>query len=167
MPFTIYQEGVIVKQDSARAMAYLAKSAQLGNVAADIQLELAAFEKPEEVKPYADVVIHLLEEKANNGVSIVIPTLLAIYSNEKLVPKDLTKYAYWCQKYVDRGNYEYAFNLAKLYRMGVGVEKNQIKAFQLLKLAVKAGGSYAKLAKQHLEDMTWEMEHQDESKNNK
>ncbi|RIA87327.1 hypothetical protein C1645_878103 [Glomus cerebriforme] len=69
-------------------------------------------------------------EKEN---SIALNTLGNLYENGEDV--DLEKAIYWYSKAAEIGNDEAQYNLGRCYRFGIGVEKNEAKAFEYYKLS--------------------------------
>ncbi len=64
---------------------------------------------------------------------------------DKEDPRALERIKYWYEKAAEGGQKEAINNLALLYLKGKGVEKNELKAFELFKKAAKMGDSAAQI----------------------
>ena len=90
-----------------------------------------------------DQLKHALTEKAETGDAKAQVALARLYDSGRVGPDgkvqhDYAGAAYWYQQASDHGNARAAYELALLYREGLGVAADAAKSFQLLQKAAEA-----------------------------
>lgn len=130
-----YSEGRGVRQDLAHAFAWYEKAAAQNLPQAQWNLgELYATGLPG-VKADAKKATTLCKRAANAGFVPAQATLGALFARAKKHDRAL----HWWSMAAAQGDLEALFNAGQSYRLGLGVQKNETKAFTLLLKAAQGG----------------------------
>jgi TPR repeat protein len=133
--------------EQERALAAKALAA-LGKTTFTYGTQPSGLTKPILAKPgpnpsALDQLKHALTEKAETGDAKAQVALARLYDSGRVgqdgkVQHDYAGAAYWYQQASDHGNARAAYELALLYREGLGVAADAAKSFQLLQKAAEA-----------------------------
>jgi TPR repeat protein len=134
------QKGLGVEPDAMQAQYWFSKSADKGNVDAQLAWGLILLEGPNPVE-----AVPPLEKAAEAGNATAQYNLGIYYSGVYGAEAQWPQAAAWFQKAADQGLSDAQYNLALLYTDGRGVEKNAVKAADWFGKAALQGSADAAL----------------------
>ena len=129
-----YEFGLGVPENSKQAALWLQKSADQGNILAEVELGVV-FDKSQD---YAQALIWY-RKAAEQGNARAAYNLGLAYGNGESVPKDLVRANAWFQKAADQGDALAQTNLAVDYEHGIGVPQDDRKAADWYRKAAEQG----------------------------
>jgi TPR repeat protein len=116
----MYANGLGVQQDYAQAVAWFRKSADQGDVGAQIRLG-GIYEAGKLVPQDYAQAAYWYRKAAEHGLADAQGSLAFAYECGRGVPKDDSQAAYWYRKAADQGDAFWQFMLAVMYQEGRGV----------------------------------------------
>jgi len=128
----LYLKGVRIPQDYAKALEYLDKSAQAGNVSAQKILAkeyMSGVNFPQNLEK----AFQLFQKASSSGDVEAIHNLGLMYEEGIFVEKDINKAIEYFQKASDSGYVEARVEIADIYYEGVDLPIDRIKACQMYK----------------------------------
>jgi len=129
-----YEFALGVPQDNTQAALWLQKSAEQGNILAQVELGVV-FDK---MQDYAQALIWY-RKAAEQGQARAQYNLGLAYQNGEAVPKDLEQAIAWYRKAADQGDVLALTNLGAMYENGVGISADYLKAANLYRRAAEEG----------------------------
>jgi hypothetical protein len=129
-----YEFALGVPEDDKQAAFWLQKSAEQGEVLAQVELGVV-FDK---MQDYAQALIWY-RRAAEQGHARAEYNLGLAYQNGEAVPKDLEQAIAWYRKAADQGDVLALTNLGAMYENGVGVPADYPKAADLYRKAAEDG----------------------------
>ena len=128
----LYLKGVRIPQDCAKALEYLDRSAQSGNVSAQ---KILAKEYMSGVNFPQDLAkaVELFQKASLSGDVEALHNLGLMYEEGISVEKDINKAVEYLQKASDAGYVEARVEIADMYYEGVDLPIDRLKACQLYK----------------------------------
>jgi TPR repeat protein len=140
----IYEQGLGVPQDLAKAAEEYAKGASLGDVHSQFSLGVMLVEG-RGIKEDKKLAADFFELAASKNHAIALYNLSLIYVEGDARPQDITKAADLMEK---AANFDYSpaqYDLAAFYKEGRGVQRDEAKAVYWLGKAAEAGHNNAEL----------------------
>jgi TPR repeat protein len=138
----LYEGGIGVTRDYAKAREWLEKAADKGNAFAMSNLGLL-YESGMGVTPDYAKAREWYKKAADKGDAIAIGNLGVLYENGMGVTQDYAKAREWYEKAADKGNERAMVNLGLLYENGMGVTQDYAKAREWYKKAADKGNERA------------------------
>lgn len=129
-----YELGLGVPQNNKQAVFWLQKSAEQGNVNAEVELGVV-FDK---MHDYAQALI-CYRKAAEQGNARAEYNLGIAYADGESVPKDLAQANAWFRKAADEGDALAQLNLAVNYEQGIGVPQDSRQAADWYRKAAEQG----------------------------
>ena len=136
----MYQEGMGVEQDYAKALEWLEKAADLGNSSAMNNIGYSYYYGNGIEQDYAKA-LEWLEKAADLGNSSAMDWIGSIYREGLGVEQDYTKALEWYEKAADLGNSNAMTWIGLIYRDGLGVEQDYAKALEWYEKAADLGNT--------------------------
>ena len=131
-----------VPQDYARGAFWYSKSAEQGNVDAQIALGVKYYYGQGVPQDYANAA-KWWRKAAERGNADAQFNLGLLYADGQGVPKDYTKAVKWYRKAADQGVAVAQNNLGVLYRDGKGILQDHLFAFVWFNIAAAMGDKWA------------------------
>jgi TPR repeat protein len=129
-----YESALGVPQDNEQAVLWLQKSAEQGNIVAQVELGVV-FDK---MQDYAQALIWY-RKAAEQGHPRAEYNLGLAYQNGEAVPKDMAQAIAWFRKAADQGDVLAQSNLGVAYENGVGVQQDYSQAAAWYRKAADQG----------------------------
>jgi TPR repeat protein len=129
-----YEFALGVPQDNQQAVLWLQKSAEQGNVIAQVELAVV-FDK---LQDYAQALIWY-RKAAEKGHPRAEYNLGLAYQNGEGVPKDMAQAVAWYRKAADHGDVVAQTYLGAMYEHGVGVPQDYPRAADWYRKAAETG----------------------------
>jgi TPR repeat protein len=129
-----YEFALGVPQDNKQASFWLQKSADQGDVLAQVELGVV-FDK---MQDYARALIWY-RKAAEQGNARAEYNLGLAYQNGEAVPKDPAQAIVWYRKAADQGDMIAQLNLGVMYDQGLGVPQDYLKAAELYRKSADQG----------------------------
>jgi TPR repeat protein len=129
-----YELALGVPQDNEQAVLWLQKSAEQGNIVAQVELGVV-FDK---MQDYAQALIWY-RKAAEQGHPRAEYNLGLAYQNGEAVPKDVAQAMAWFRKAADQGDVLAQSNLGVAYENGVGVQQDYSQAADWYRKAAEQG----------------------------
>ena len=129
-----YEFALGVPQDNKQATLWLRKSADQGDIAAQVELGVV-FDK---MQDYAQALIWY-RKAADQGNARAEYNLALAYQNGEAVPKDMTQALAWYRKAADQGDMIAQLNLGVMYEHGEGVPQDYLQAAELYRKSADQG----------------------------
>jgi TPR repeat protein len=129
-----YESGLGVPQNNQQAALWLQKSAEQGNIVAEVELGIV-FDKTQD---YAQALIWY-RKAAEQGNARAAYNLGLAYGNGESVPRDLAQANAWFRKAADQGDALAQTNLAVDYEHGIGVPQDDRQAADWYRKAADQG----------------------------
>jgi TPR repeat protein len=129
-----YEFTLGVRQDDKQAVFWLQKSADQGNIIAEVELGVV-FDK---MQDYAQALIWY-RKAAEQGNARAEYNLGLAYQNGESVPKDMVQAIAWYRKAADQGDVVAQTNLGAMYEHGVGVPQDYLQAADWYRKAAEKG----------------------------
>ena len=134
----MYKEGLGVGQDLEKAISYLEKAADNGNIDALLKAALAHDDGGWANLDY-EKACHYYAQLAETDNAVAITNLAFNYERGAGVPKDIAKAVELYEKGSQLGDVRAMTNLASLYQNDEDVGKNETRAIELLAKAANQG----------------------------
>ena len=129
-----YEFALGVPEDSKQAALWLQKSAEQGNIIAQVELGVV-FDK---MQDYAQALVWY-RKAAEQGNARAEFNLGLAYQDGEAVPKDMAQAIAWFRKAADHGDAIAQLNLGAVYENGVGVPPDYLKAADWYRKAAEQG----------------------------
>jgi TPR repeat protein len=129
-----YEFALGVPKDNKQAALWLQKSAEQGNVIAQVELGVVLDKVPD----YAQALIWY-RKAAEQGNARAEYNLGLVYQNGESVPKDIVQAIAWYRKAADQGDMVAQTNLAVIYDQGADVPQDYIQAAYWYRKAAELG----------------------------
>jgi hypothetical protein len=129
-----YEFALGVPQDYEQAALWLRKSAEQGNIAAEVELGVVF----DNMQDYAQALIWY-RKAAEQGHPRAEYNLGLAYQNGEAVPKDMAQAIAWYRKAADQGDAFAQLNLAVMYEHGIGIPQDYPEAADLYRKAAEQG----------------------------
>lgn len=129
-----YEFALGVPEDKQQAALWLQKSAEQGDVAAQVELGVV-FDK---MQDYAQALVWY-RKAAEQGNARAEYNLGLAYQNGEAVPKDVEQAIAWYRKAAEQGDVIAQTNLGAMYENGVGIPPDYLKAADLYRKAAEKG----------------------------
>ncbi len=129
-----YEYGLGVSQDNKQAVFWLQKSAEQGDIRAQVELGVV-FDK---MQDYVQALIWY-RKAADQGNPRAEYNLGLCYQNGESVPKDMAQAIAWYRKAADQGDMIAQNNLAVLYDQGAGIPQDYPQAAYWYRKAAQQG----------------------------
>ena len=141
----MYRDGKGVTKDSAEAVKWYRKSADQGNVEAQVRVGFLSKDSAEQVK--------WLRMAADQGDVLTQCFLGSMYANALVdgVVKDSAEAVKWYRKAADQGNANAQWNLGVIYSNGEGVAKDAIEGAAWINIAAASGEELFVFSRTHNE----------------
>lgn len=129
-----YEFGLGVPQDNEQATFWLQKSAEQGDIIAQVELGVV-FDR---MQDYAQALIWY-RKAADQGNARAEYNLVLAYQNGEGVPKDMDQAIAWYRKAVEQGDAVAQLNLGVAYEQGLGTPRDFAQAADLYRKAAQQG----------------------------
>jgi len=129
-----YEFALGVPMDNKQAAFWLAKSAEQGNISAQVELGIV-FDR---MQDYAQALVWY-RKAADQGNARAEYNLGLVYQDGEGVPKDMEQALAWFQKASDQGDVFALTNLGAIYENGIGTPVDYLKAADLYRKAAEQG----------------------------
>ncbi|MGD0941080.1 MAG: tetratricopeptide repeat protein [Terracidiphilus sp.] len=129
-----YEFGLGVPQDNKQAVLWLQKSAEQGDVLAQVEIGVVL----DKMQDFAQALIWY-RKAAEQGNARAEYNLGLAYQNGEAVPKDMAHALVWYRKAADQGDVLAQSNLGVAYEHGVGVQQDYPRAADLYRKAAEQG----------------------------
>ena len=129
-----YEHAVGIPQDNTQAVLWLQKSAEQGNIPAQVELGIVY----DNMQDYAQALIWY-RKAAEQGSPRAEYNLGLCYQNGESVPKDAAQAMVWYRKAADQGDVFAQSNLGVLYDTGNGVPQDYAQAAEWYRKAADRG----------------------------
>lgn len=139
----VYLFGKGVTKNYKKALDFFESAALQGDTYS--QYQLAGMYLRGQGVPKDDIkAFQLFESASNSGCDVAQLELGVMFANgEGMKAPDYEKAAYWYEKAAEQGNPRAQYFLSRLFKEGLGVTKDEKKAFQLLQQASNNGDERA------------------------
>jgi TPR repeat protein len=129
-----YEFALGVPEDNQQAALWLQKSAEQGDVAAQVELGVV-FDK---MQDYAQALVWY-RKAAEQGSARAEYNLGLAYQDGEAVPKDMAQAIAWYRKAADQGDALAQVNLGVMYEHGIGIPQDYAQAANLYRKAAETG----------------------------
>lgn len=129
-----YESALGVRRDYKQAVFWLQKSAEQGNVTAEVELGVVY----DNMQDYAQAIIWY-RRAAEHGNARALYNLGVAYAYGESVPKDLTEANAWYRKAAEQGDALAQLNLAVDYEKGAGTPQDYSQAADWYRKAAEQG----------------------------
>jgi len=129
-----YEFAVGIPEDDKQAAVWLKKSAEQGNVIAQVELGVVS----DKLQDYSQALIWY-RKAADQGNARAEYNLGLAYQNGESVPKDAVQASNWYRKAADQGDALAQLNLAVMYDQGAGIPKDYSQAADWYRRAAEGG----------------------------
>ena len=129
-----FENALGVPQDNKQSVLWLQKSAEQGNIAAQVELGVV-FDK---MQDYEQALIWY-RKAAEQGNARAEYNIGLAYQDGESVPKDAAQAMIWYRKAADQGDAMAKVNMAVMYEQGIGIPQDYAQAAEWYRKAAEQG----------------------------